>query len=507
MKENPEGSEMDKSFTTVKIIPLGNASASTLAKFAKELDDAFHYNNCVTNVRYVQLPTHIEIGINLKMIHEMHSLFDNPDVLFHMDFYDDVIDCITVDTRLYYDEFVCDVKSINAEKELFNIINKMRTYNKHVVFCATELDQYLNMFCKINKYPLMTSTFRILMNSFFKHIEYKQNEDGLSQVINEATVDMYNKQMKKATEEYKMNEKTLTNQNSETKETLKKIQELGDIINELKTLSDKCGVPIITATQQKNCDKIDNDDNYIKMDGEKAKFDGGAIRYTKTGKGRFDLIPGEVITEILMHAWESWYSNGDMTTSKFDLMCMAYYEGESRYIDTIINLVNLVYCDGEIVEDDNGMDSKEVSFDEFLIGFAKMLKDLAIHYENGAMKYGVDNWKKGIPVTGGDRGGSFTDSGLRHLDQYIMGLNDEPHHIACIWNFIGALWTKSQEDSIDDNAKNACDCCCDCCNCDDALDEDATLEDVLGKLPQAVLIEKETVKEIISKVIEEIFNR
>jgi hypothetical protein len=363
------------------------------------------------------------------------------------------------------------------------------------------------MFCKINKYPLMTNTFRILINSFFKHIEYKQNEDGLSQVINEATVDMYNKQMKKATEEYKMNEKTLNN----PKEVLKNTQKLGDTINELKALSDKCGIPIITATQYKrDTDKSSDDDNYIKMDGEKAKFDGGAIRYTKTGKGRFDLIPGDVITEILMHAWESWYSNGYMTTSKFDLMSMAYYEGDSRYIDTIINLVNLVYCDGEIVEDDSGIESKEISFDEFLIGFAKMLKDLAIHYENGAAKYGVDNWKRGIPVIGGDRGGSFTDSGLRHLNQYIMGLNDEPHHIACIWNFIGALWTKEQDDSTDDNAKNACECGCDCCDCndkDDELDEDATLEDVLGELPQAVLIEKETVQKIISKAIEEIFNK
>jgi hypothetical protein len=58
-----------------------------------------------------------------------------------------------------------------------------------------------------------------------------------------------------------------------------------------------------------------------------------------------------------------------------------------------------------------------------------MLHDLAIHYENGAEKYGPDNWKKGIPLTGGERGGSFTDSGLRHLNQWCQGLSDEPHHI------------------------------------------------------------------------------
>ena len=78
---------------------------------------------------------------------------------------------------------------------------------------------------------------------------------------------------------------------------------------------------------------------------------------------------------------------------------------------------------------------------QFIDGFKKMLKALAIHYENGAEKYGVDNWKKGIPVTGGDRGGSFMDSAMRHLTQYLIGLTDEPHYISCIWNCVCGLWT------------------------------------------------------------------
>ena len=465
---------MDKSFINVKIIPLGNASASTLAKFAKELDDAFHYNNTVINVRYVQSPNiHIDIGINPKMIHEIHSLFDDPDALFYMDFYDDVIDCITVDTRLYHDEFVCDVESINTEKALFDIINKMRTRNKRVMFCASELDEYLNMFCKINEYPLMTGTFRILMHAFFKHVEYKQNEDSLSQVINEATVDLYNKQMKKAMEELKM------------KEESNKIQELGDFVNELKALVDKYDVPIITA-QQKNCDKIDNDDNYIKnddnyikIDGEKANFDGGAIRNTKTGKGRFDLIPADVVATILDNAYVLFYSEGDTTVSLGDLLAETYKEfgtpSVEGYSSIVINIVNWVYTDKSLeTKDDVGDVSKSVSYPQFIIAFSDMLKDLAKHYENGAEIYGIDNWKKGIPLTGGDRGGSFTDSMLRHLSQYIsatkeMYYTEEPvtfeilyddierrfyrkgldgklqpeenHIIAAIWNAFGAIWT------------------------------------------------------------------
>lgn len=202
---------------------------------------------------------------------------------------------------------------------------------------------------------------------------------------------------------------------------------------------------------------MENNVNYLKMDGEKANFEGGAVRYTKTGKGRYDLIPGDVVNGILNASWENFYSSGNMTTSKFDIMQIAYSSPcgcasdttlglRSRYVDTIINLVNFVYTEGVITTDDNGIESKETSFDNFLIGFSKMLHELAIHYENGAEKYGVDNWKRGIPITGGNRGGSFTDSGLRHLNQWCQGLTDEPHHISCIWNFMGALWMMNKED-------------------------------------------------------------
>lgn len=189
-------------------------------------------------------------------------------------------------------------------------------------------------------------------------------------------------------------------------------------------------------------------DNYIKMDGEKAAFDGGAIRYTKTGKGRFDLIPGDIIVDLVACAWENFYSEGTMTTSLSDIIQCAYQQDDVRYFETIINLVNWKYASGITGVDDNGEECKETTYHEFIRGLCKMLKDLAIHYENGAEKYGVDNWKKGIPVTGGDRGGSFTDSGLRHLNQYLMGYTDEHHCIACIWNFIGAIWTLRNEDKV-----------------------------------------------------------
>jgi hypothetical protein len=53
---------------------------------------------------------------------------------------------------------------------------------------------------------------------------------------------------------------------------------------------------------------------------------------------------------------------------------------------------------------------------------------LAQHFEDGAVKYGDDNWRKGIPLR------CFADSALRHLCKHMIGQRDEPHLVAAIWN-------------------------------------------------------------------------
>lgn len=186
--------------------------------------------------------------------------------------------------------------------------------------------------------------------------------------------------------------------------------------------------------------------NYLKMDGEKAQFETGAIRYTKTGKGRYDLIPS--VSDIIMYALDYYKSAEYMITSKTDLMLLAYANDGiyTRFINMIINLVNYHYAPGEDVETVDGLIAKKTTYADFEIGWSRMMDDLAKHYEAGAEKYGVDNWKKGIPVIGGDRGGSFADSALRHLNQYCMGKIDEPHQISCIWNCVCGLWTLQEEE-------------------------------------------------------------
>ena len=58
---------------------------------------------------------------------------------------------------------------------------------------------------------------------------------------------------------------------------------------------------------------------------------------------------------------------------------------------------------------------------------------LARWYELGAQKYADRNWEKGIPFS------RYVDSAKRHLDKYIMGMNDEDHLAAAAWNIFAIM--------------------------------------------------------------------
>lgn len=63
----------------------------------------------------------------------------------------------------------------------------------------------------------------------------------------------------------------------------------------------------------------------------------------------------------------------------------------------------------------------------------RAIRRLAEHYENGAVKYGDNNWLKGIPLK------RMIDSAIRHLFKALEGQIDEDHLIACAWNVLGII--------------------------------------------------------------------
>jgi hypothetical protein len=63
----------------------------------------------------------------------------------------------------------------------------------------------------------------------------------------------------------------------------------------------------------------------------------------------------------------------------------------------------------------------------------RALLRLARHYENGAEKYGDNNWLKGMPLS------RFLDSAGRHYNEILKGDLSEDHITAAVWNLLGIL--------------------------------------------------------------------
>lgn len=65
------------------------------------------------------------------------------------------------------------------------------------------------------------------------------------------------------------------------------------------------------------------------------------------------------------------------------------------------------------------------------------IRRLAVHLENGAKKYGENNWRKGQPLT------RYCQSALRHVFNYIEGHRDEDHMAAAVWNLMAVIETET----------------------------------------------------------------
>lgn len=66
---------------------------------------------------------------------------------------------------------------------------------------------------------------------------------------------------------------------------------------------------------------------------------------------------------------------------------------------------------------------------------------LAMHYANGAVKYGDRNWEKGQPLN------RYIESTERHIQKLKLGIQDEDHEAAAIWNLLAYIHTKTLIDA------------------------------------------------------------
>lgn len=68
--------------------------------------------------------------------------------------------------------------------------------------------------------------------------------------------------------------------------------------------------------------------------------------------------------------------------------------------------------------------------------YPEFLKRLALVCEAGALKYGDNNFLKGMCVH------RYMDSCLRHINNYRSGLRDEDHLIQAAWNLMAIVATE-----------------------------------------------------------------
>lgn len=153
------------------------------------------------------------------------------------------------------------------------------------------------------------------------------------------------------------------------------------------------------------------------LDSEKIKFSTGAVRNSQEDKGRFDLVPLDVIADIMeMNGVRIEYANVLRKIERYK------ETKDAMYLEDAI----LWFCKAENMS------------------FYDMLHEVSMHYKICLKDYPEDNWKQGIPLK------SYLSSGTRHLCKHIYGHEDEPHHRGFIWNILGALWTiKHKPELID----------------------------------------------------------
>lgn len=146
----------------------------------------------------------------------------------------------------------------------------------------------------------------------------------------------------------------------------------------------------------------------LKDSGGVREFGTGAHRDAAEGKGRCDLLPLEAVDLLLKKDITKLHSGETLK-----------WLGEFIETDNVDCIIAALGC--FILESDT---TKETA-----------LLEVSKQYEDGANKYGANNWKHGMPLH------VFLDSASRHYLKWRRGDEDEPHHRGVIWNLLGAVWT------------------------------------------------------------------
>lgn len=152
----------------------------------------------------------------------------------------------------------------------------------------------------------------------------------------------------------------------------------------------------------------------IKDSGDRTEFSTGAVRDMREGKGRCDLMPLEVVADLLKDPWS--------TEIIHNISSFQEYKDTDFLKSALLNF------------------ARKYNRENFKAALCTMLLEVAKHFEEGAKKYGENNWQKGIPVN------CYIDSAIRHYLKWLRGDTDEPHDRAFVWNLMCCIWEVDYRD-------------------------------------------------------------
>ena len=143
----------------------------------------------------------------------------------------------------------------------------------------------------------------------------------------------------------------------------------------------------------------------IKDSGSRTEYETGAVRDIQEGKGRCDLMPLDVVAGYLT-----------VVGRKNPVLLPIYQFQETGDIERLFQTL-------DAFNEQHWTNNKT------------MLLEVSKHFEEGAKKYGENNWQKGIPES------SYIDSAVRHYLKWLRGDDDERHDRAFVWNIMCLIWT------------------------------------------------------------------
>lgn len=174
----------------------------------------------------------------------------------------------------------------------------------------------------------------------------------------------------------------------------------------------------------------------IKSSGQTREFSTGSHRDMAKGKGRMDLLPSEAVILTMDHLSEvtEIVALGKKECITYSFRCAEVYMATGD-INNLYKAAAVALCavgidEGDKIVDGYNIDNSADVYSTWSAGLIAVSK----HYEEGAEKYGENNWKLGQPMH------VLMDSGMRHNCKAIAGITDEPHIRATAWNYLCAIW-------------------------------------------------------------------